>query len=161
LLPAEGFSPNSFSVELIFRPSIPDNVTNWRVFDDDQQIIHFLHMEDTFQDAIIDEITHDENLLDFSVIPDSRSIESSSELVNSIPKSVIRLEFFYDLHDKFKGVVNCKMNSSSMQYEVINLGTHDKPQNINLGTGCTQQENHLLLNCSKNLKMCFLGLMRI
>jgi len=48
LFPAEGLSPNAFSIELLFRPSVPDNVTNWRVFDDDQQIISFLHMEDTF-----------------------------------------------------------------------------------------------------------------
>jgi ribonuclease HI len=44
LLPAKGISPNAFSVELLFRPSVPDNITNWRVFDDDQQIINFLHM---------------------------------------------------------------------------------------------------------------------
>jgi hypothetical protein len=62
LLPAEGLSPNSFSIELLFRPSILDNITNWRVFDDDQQIINFLHMEDTFQGVVIDEGTHDENL---------------------------------------------------------------------------------------------------
>jgi ribonuclease HI len=49
LLPADGLSPSAFSVELLFRPSIPDNITNWRVFEDDQQIINFLHMEETFQ----------------------------------------------------------------------------------------------------------------
>jgi hypothetical protein len=48
LFPTEVLSPNSFSVELLFRPSVPDNITNWRVFDDDQQIISFLHMEETF-----------------------------------------------------------------------------------------------------------------
>jgi hypothetical protein len=48
LFPTKGISPNSFSIELLFRPSVPDNITNWRVFDDDQQIITFLHMEDTF-----------------------------------------------------------------------------------------------------------------
>ena len=62
LLPIEGLSPNAFSIELLFMLSIPDNITNWRVFDDDQQIINFLHMEDTFQDAVIDEDTHDESL---------------------------------------------------------------------------------------------------
>jgi ribonuclease HI len=62
LLPAKGLSPNTFLVELLFRPSIPDNITNCRVFDDDPEIIIFFHMEDTFQDAVIDEITHDENL---------------------------------------------------------------------------------------------------
>jgi ribonuclease HI len=29
LLPAEGLSPNAFSVELLFRPLILDNITNW------------------------------------------------------------------------------------------------------------------------------------
>jgi ribonuclease HI len=70
LLPTEGFSPNAFSIELLFRPSIPDNITSWRVFDDNQQIINFLHMEDTFHDAVIDECTHDENIRDFTVIFD-------------------------------------------------------------------------------------------
>jgi ribonuclease HI len=149
LLPAEGFSPNAFSVELMFRPSIPDNITNWRVFDDDQQIINFLHMEDTFQDVVIDESTHNENLCDFSVISDPRSAEISSDLVNSIPKSVVRLEKFYDLHDKFRGVVNCKTNSSSLLYETINLGTQDNPQNINLGKGCSQQERSAFIKLFK------------
>jgi ribonuclease HI len=36
LFPAEGLSPDAFSVELLFRPSIPDNIMNWRVFDNDQ-----------------------------------------------------------------------------------------------------------------------------
>jgi ribonuclease HI len=72
LLPAEGLSPNAFSVELLFRPSVPDNISNWRVFDDDQQIINFLHMEETFQGAVIDEQTHDDNLHDFTVIPDPK-----------------------------------------------------------------------------------------
>jgi hypothetical protein len=48
LFPTEGLSPNTFSIELLFRPSVPDNITNWRVFDDDQQIISFLHMEEAF-----------------------------------------------------------------------------------------------------------------
>jgi hypothetical protein len=73
LLPAEGLSPNAFSIELLFRPSIPDNITNSRVFDDDQLIINILHMEDTFQGAVIDEGTHDENLCNFTVILDPRS----------------------------------------------------------------------------------------
>jgi ribonuclease HI len=102
LFPTEGLSPNAFSVELLFRPSVPDKIMNWRVFGDDQQIISFLHMEETFQGAVIDECTHDKNLRDFTVIPDPRSPESSSDMVNSIPKSVVRLEKFYDLQDKFK-----------------------------------------------------------
>ena len=33
---------NKCSIELIFRPSVPNNVTKIRVFDDDERIINFL-----------------------------------------------------------------------------------------------------------------------
>jgi ribonuclease HI len=155
LFPIECLSPNAFSVELLFRPSIPDNITNWRVFDDDQQIISFLHMEETFQGTVIDECTHDENLHDFTVIPDPRSTESSSNMVNSIPDSVVKLKKNYDLQDKFKKSVNCKMNSSSLTYEKVNLGTKDNPQYINLGVGCSKQDKATFIKLFKEFKYVF------
>jgi ribonuclease HI len=155
LLPAEGLSPNAFSVELLFRPSVPDNITNWRVFDDDQQIINFLHMEETFQGAVIDEQTHDDNLHDFTVIPNPKSPEALSDMVNSIPKSVVRLEKFYDFEDKFKKTVNCKTNSSSLSYEKVNLGTSENPQCINLGLGCSRQEKAAFVKLFKEFKDVF------
>jgi ribonuclease HI len=139
LFPTEGLSPNAFSIELLFKPSVPDNIINWRVFNDDQQIISFLHMEDTFQGMVIDEGTHDEDLHNFTVISDPRSSKTTSDLVNSIAKSVVRLEKFYDLHDKFRKLINCKMNSSSLTHEKVNLGTKDNPQCINLGTRCSEK----------------------
>lgn len=36
LIPSENFEPNAFSIELIYRPFVPDNVTNWRVFNEDE-----------------------------------------------------------------------------------------------------------------------------
>jgi hypothetical protein len=57
------------------------------------------------------------------VISDPRSPESSSELVKSIPKYVVILEKFYDLYEKFRGVVNFKTNSPSLLYETVDLGT--------------------------------------
>jgi ribonuclease HI len=36
LLPADGLSPSTFSMELLFQPSVPNNITSWRVFEDDQ-----------------------------------------------------------------------------------------------------------------------------
>jgi ribonuclease HI len=106
LLPTDGLSPSTFSVELLFRPSVPNNITSWRVFEDDQQIINFLHMEETFQGAVIDEQTHDDNLRDFTVIPNPKPPEALSDMVNFIPKYVVRLEKFYDFEDKFKKTVN-------------------------------------------------------
>ena len=55
LSPLEDFEISKFSIELIYWPSIPNNITNWRVFDDDQHIIHFLTSEETFQSVVIDD----------------------------------------------------------------------------------------------------------
>jgi hypothetical protein len=52
-------------------------------------IIRFFHMEDTFQGAVIDEGTHNENLHNFMVISYPRSPKSTSDMVNSIRKSVV------------------------------------------------------------------------
>jgi hypothetical protein len=62
IIPSKNLFPDTFSMELLYIPSIPDNVTNWRVFDDDQQIISFLHLEGTFKDSIIDEDQHDQEM---------------------------------------------------------------------------------------------------
>ena len=60
---------NKCSIELIFRSFVPDNVTNLRVFDDDQQILEFLTNEETFKDAVIDEEEHQANLQNGNFIP--------------------------------------------------------------------------------------------
>jgi hypothetical protein len=112
-------------------------------------------MEETFQRAVIDEGTHDEILRDFTVIPNPRSPESTSDMVISIPRFVVKLEKFYDLHDKFRKSVNCKMNSSSLTHENVNLGTKDNPQCINLGLGCSEQENMSFVKLFKEFKDVF------
>ena len=40
--PSNDFSHDKFYVELIYSLLILDNITNWRIFDDDKQIINFL-----------------------------------------------------------------------------------------------------------------------
>jgi hypothetical protein len=56
---------DGFSVEIMFRPSIPDNVTNWRVFNNDIQIINFLTSSDVFQDSVIDDEAHEQDLQNY------------------------------------------------------------------------------------------------
>ena len=53
---------NKCSIELISRTSIPDNVTNMILFDDDQQIIDFLTNDETFKDSMIDDEEHQANI---------------------------------------------------------------------------------------------------
>ena len=55
LCPSNYYSHDKFSLEFIYRSSIPTNITNWMIFEDDEQIIKFLHLEDTFKGSIIDD----------------------------------------------------------------------------------------------------------
>ena len=49
---------NRCSIELLFRPSVLDMITNLQVFDDDQQILECLMNNETFKGAIIDDEEH-------------------------------------------------------------------------------------------------------
>ena len=59
LFPSDYFSHDKFFVELIYRLSIPNTITNWRVFKDDEQIINFLDFKDTFKGSVIDDEQHE------------------------------------------------------------------------------------------------------
>ena len=114
LIPSEDFSPNRFSIELIFRPSIPDNITNWSIFNDDPDIVSFLISEGSYTNQIIDEDHHDQQL-------------QQDSTKNVIPKSVVKLEELYDLKDRFKISTNSKLQISTFNYELVNLRTNVKP----------------------------------
>ena len=74
---------------------------------------------------------------------------------NSIPRLVVKLETFYDLQDKFKRLTNCETYNPVMQYEVINIGTPDKPQNINLGVQCYNDKKESFVKLFKEYKDMF------
>jgi hypothetical protein len=61
------------------------------VFNDDEKIINFLTMEYTFKDFVIDEEKHDTEIKGESEQPSNVSSK------NSIPRSMVKLETFYDL----------------------------------------------------------------
>ena len=59
LCPSDDFSHDRFPVELIYRLSILNNIRNWRLFEDDEKIINFLHYEHTFKGSSIDDEQHE------------------------------------------------------------------------------------------------------
>lgn len=74
---------------------------------------------------------------------------------NRIPKSVVKMEDLYDLKDRFKKTTNSKTQSSTMRFEVVNLGSTKKPQNVNLGLGLSSEEMILLIKLLKAYKGVF------
>jgi len=83
------------------------------------------------------------------------SLDCKDKPENIIPKYVVKSESFYDLHGKLKAPANFKTNSSSMKFEIINLGTIENPQNVNLGLSCTTSEQTSFINLLKKYKDIF------
>ena len=116
LCPSNDFCHDKFSIELIYRSPIPDNIMNWRVFEDDEQIINFLHLEDTFKGSVIDDEQHEDLLQDLVS-------KDKLEYSDGMPKNIIRLEKLFDHQDKFKRPTSKKLRSSPLRYKTMNLGT--------------------------------------
>ncbi|KAH9328592.1 hypothetical protein KI387_000700, partial [Taxus chinensis] len=49
MIPHSEFDQDKYTIEMVFRPSVPDNAENWQVFNDDQKIITFLEKRDNFE----------------------------------------------------------------------------------------------------------------
>ena len=57
-----------------------------------------------------------------------------------MPKGVRTLERMFYLQIKFRKPANVKTSNSSMQYELVNLGTEVEPKYVNLGKCCSPGE---------------------
>ena len=108
-------------------------ITNLRVFDDDQQILECLMNNETFKGAIIDDEEHQAKL----------------KFDNFIPKGVRTLERMFDLDNKFRRLENVKTHSSSLQFQLINLGTEVDPRYVNLGKCCSPGERNKFISLFK------------
>ena len=81
--------------------------------------------------------------------------DEEKDQFNTIPKSVVKMEHLYDLYDKLKTPMNCKMHSSSMKYKLVNLGTQEDQKTVNLGLGCSPQEKVTFVKLFKEYEDVF------
>ncbi len=107
LIPSTNLTTTAFSVQLLFRPSVPDNVTNFWVFDDDDQIINFISLKDVFKDLAIDDGEHERQILESCMHNVTENTENEPK-ENCMPWSVVKLENLFDFQDNFKKPTNCK-----------------------------------------------------
>lgn len=98
--------------------------------------------EGSYGDHIIDESNHDLQL-------------KQRHNENPIPKSVVKLEDLYDIKGRFKKVTNPKLRSSTLKFELVNLGTKAKPQDVNLGLGLSSDERFSFIRLLKKYKKKF------
>ena len=119
----------TYKIQVKYRPSLPDNVKFWKVFEDDVELTRFLAVVDDFVDLQIDQ----ENQHDYEVDePKFKSKIAAHEIVqlstNKIPKGLVPLERLFDNNDV---AVNCKVGKKSQMFcsimwpvsKILNMST--------------------------------------
>jgi ribonuclease HI len=130
LFEAPALPTDGSRVEIRYRPSVPDNVKHWRVFEDDQEIEKFLQSIDDFSALQIDEDQdpepdhHPEELLDKVV--DHQIIQLPS---NHIPRGLVPLERLFDGNDV---AVKGRVTGDDADAAECNIGTPEEPKLVKL-----------------------------
>ena len=65
------------------------------------------------------------------------------------------MEQIFDLDKKFRKPANVKTHSSSLQFELINLGTEAEPKYVNLGKCCSSGERSKFISLFRQYKDVF------
>ena len=112
--------------------------------DDDEQIVNFFTNEESFKESVIDEEEHFPGLQNEDVVKG-----------NFMPKAVRTHEWIFSLHSKFQKLGKMNANISSMQYELVNLGSKAKPKYVNLGKFCSPGERCKFIQLFQQYKDIF------
>jgi hypothetical protein len=86
-----------YNVEVKYRPSIPDNVKHWKVFEDDIEIKRFLETMEEFSTLHIDQDPNDENSPHVDKFLNKIAYHNIVQFPsNHIPKGLVPLERLFD-----------------------------------------------------------------
>jgi ribonuclease HI len=127
-----------YVVEIKYRPSIPDNVKHWKVFEDDLEIKKFLQSVDEFsalhidQDPDTKDNPHPKVLL--NEIDNHQIVQLPS---NHIPRGLVPLESLFDGNDV---VVKGKVSDEDADTAECNIGTSEEPKFIKLSRSLTTEQ---------------------
>jgi ribonuclease HI len=109
----------NISVEVIFRPSVPDNMNHWQVFDDDKHVIKFL--------------THMHQFSDFGIntIKEGCNYTGNVDNIKTPPRRVVSLERDFDKLDGHKQKEDSK--KKLCDHLEVNIGTIEEPRMVKIG----------------------------
>jgi ribonuclease HI len=127
-----------YDVEVKYRPSIPDNVKHWKVFEDDLEIKKFLETIEEFSELHIDQDSVSEERLDggelLSKIAKHDIIQLPS---NHIPRGLVPLERLFDGNDV---AVKGRVSGDDADTAECNIGTPEEPKFVKLSKSLTKEQ---------------------
>jgi ribonuclease HI len=145
-----------YDIEVKYRPSIPDNVKHWKVFEDDLEIKRFLEAVDEFSALHIDQD------------PDSQSDPRADEFLkkivdhhivqlpsNHIPRGLVPLERIFDSNDV---AVKSQRPIDDADIAECNIGTEEDLKSVKLSSSLSRKQRTEYVELLKKiLLMCSLG----
>jgi len=156
--PLEDYDASWFTVEPLYKPLVLKNISNWKVFESDEQIINFLTNQDNFKYLAIE----DEEFQEKTTETNPQAGQDVGKLkAHTIPRGIDNIESLFDLKDRFKGPKNAKTGSSCPLHETVNLGTPEAPKNVNLGKTISKGERKAYLKLFRHTSMFLHGPIRI
>jgi ribonuclease HI len=127
-----------YDVEVKYRPSIPDNVKHWKVFEDDIEIKKILESVDEFSALHIDQ-DHDSEInprtdVFLNKISYHHVVQVPS---NHIPKGLVPLERLSDGNDV---AVKVKGSTDDADITEYNIGTEKDPKFVKLSSSLSREK---------------------
>jgi hypothetical protein len=122
LQPCEGPFHDLCKMEVLFRPSVPDNLEHWQVFENDNQIIRFMENNKELTDSQV------------AFLAESMDLEVINLQRNTLPKGCVPLENLFDRHDVFKGKRTNRQAEEALEF---NIGIEMDPRMVKIGKGTT------------------------
>ena len=95
LQPSQELLDGDGKLEINFRPSIPDNMEHWQVFQDDQQILRCIHNVKEFSNF---NLNHQEWGKEYR--------DEGDQLRNLVSRVLVTLEHIFDIHDGRKNNID-------------------------------------------------------
>jgi ribonuclease HI len=125
----------NYEIQVKYRPSLPDNIKYWKVFEDDDELSRFLQVVDEFSDMHIDQKNQN---VEESKKPKLKRKMGQHDIVqlpnNYIPRGLVPLEKLFDHND-----VPYKPDKKEKDPTVHehNIGSQNHPKFINLSIELT------------------------
>jgi ribonuclease HI len=127
-----------YDVEIRYRPSVPDNVKHWKVFEDDLEINKFLQSVDEFSALHIDQDPDPEGAPNSEVFLNKIAHHQIIQLPsNHILRGLIPLERLFDGNDV---AVKGKVSNEDPDTAEYNIGTQEEPRLVKLSSSLTREQ---------------------
>jgi hypothetical protein len=127
-----------YDIEVKYRPSIPDNIKHWKVFEDDLEIKIFLETIDEFLALHIDQDPNSKIDPHADVFLNKNVDHLIVQLPNNhIPKGLVPLEILFDRND---AAVKGKVSNEDADIDECNIGTERDPKFVKLSNSFSREK---------------------